>query len=120
MNHRLRALGPAMYAKSATMFFLQFYTLQYFGATGDSLGQRSPLSALMYSKAPSINLSSPVDFVDGLTDTHKTVNDIRIPRGHLTNKEKKLKTTRMWASVQPNGGPAEYRRRPLFNAAKFG
>jgi len=26
----------------------------------------------------------------------------------------------MWASAQRNGRPAEYRRRPLFNAAKFG
>ena len=26
----------------------------------------------------------------------------------------------MWANAQPNGRPAEYRRRPLFNAAKFG
>jgi len=26
----------------------------------------------------------------------------------------------MWANVQPDGRPAEYRWRPLFNAAKFG
>jgi len=26
----------------------------------------------------------------------------------------------MWANAQPDGRPAEYRRRPLFNAAKFG
>jgi len=29
-------------------------------------------------------------------------------------------TTRMWANAQRNGRPAEYRWRPLFNAAKFG
>ena len=29
-------------------------------------------------------------------------------------------TTRMWASAQRDGRPAEYRWRPLFNAAKFG
>ena len=28
--------------------------------------------------------------------------------------------TRMWANAQPDGRPAEYRWRPLFNAAKFG
>ena len=28
--------------------------------------------------------------------------------------------TRMWASAQPDGRPAEHRWRPLFNAAKFG
>ena len=26
----------------------------------------------------------------------------------------------MWANAQPDGRPAEYRWRPLFNAAKFG
>jgi len=29
-------------------------------------------------------------------------------------------TTRMWASAQRDGRPAEYRWCPLFNAAKFG
>ena len=29
-------------------------------------------------------------------------------------------TTRMWAIAQRDGRPAEYRWRPLFNAAKFG
>jgi len=28
--------------------------------------------------------------------------------------------TRMWANAQLDGHPAEYRWRPLFNAAKFG
>jgi len=32
----------------------------------------------------------------------------------------KLKPTRMWANAQRGGRPAEYRWRPLFNAAKFG
>ena len=26
----------------------------------------------------------------------------------------------MWANAQPDGRPAQYRWRPLFNAAKFG
>jgi len=34
-----------------------------------------------------------------------------------TNIKKELE---MWASVQHDGHPAEYRWRPLFNAAKFG
>jgi len=36
--------------------------------------------------------------------------------------QKKMETaaTRMWAIAQRDGCPAEYRWRPLFNAAKFG
>ena len=30
------------------------------------------------------------------------------------------KITRMWTNAQLDGRPAEYRWRPLFNAAKFG
>ena len=30
------------------------------------------------------------------------------------------KQLEMWANAQRDGRPAEYRRRPLFNAAKFG
>ena len=30
------------------------------------------------------------------------------------------KKLEMWANAQPDGRPAEYRWRPLFNAAKFG
>jgi len=32
----------------------------------------------------------------------------------------KTATTRMWANAKRDGRPAEYRRRPLFNAAKCG
>jgi len=32
----------------------------------------------------------------------------------------KKEETRMWANAQRDGRPAEYRWRPLFNAAKFG
>jgi len=35
-------------------------------------------------------------------------------------KERKKEGTRMWANAQRDGRPAEYRWRPLFNAAKFG
>ena len=32
----------------------------------------------------------------------------------------KLVKLEMWANAQPDGRPAEYMWRPLFNAAKFG
>ena len=35
-------------------------------------------------------------------------------------KKKKEEELEMWANAQRDGRPAEYRRRPLFNAAKFG
>ena len=38
----------------------------------------------------------------------------------LAINERKHYLTRMWANAQRNGRPAEYRWRPLFNAAKFG
>jgi len=34
-------------------------------------------------------------------------------------KKKEEDRTRMWAKAQRDGRPAEYRWRPLFNAAKF-
>jgi len=37
-----------------------------------------------------------------------------------TELEARHTVTRMWANAQPDGRPAEYRWRPLFNAAKFG
>jgi len=37
----------------------------------------------------------------------------------LADAAKRTKT-RMWANAQRDGRPAEYRWRPLFNAAKFG
>jgi len=43
-------------------------------------------------------------------------------RGEKTDDAKRLMETltRMWANAQRDGRPAEYRWRPLFNAAKFG
>jgi len=41
-------------------------------------------------------------------------------RASVTYMPVKLITTRMWATAQPDGRPAEHRWRPLFNAAKFG
>ena len=38
----------------------------------------------------------------------------------LTPVTSKITVSRMWANAQRDGRPAEYRLRPLFNAAKFG
>jgi len=35
-------------------------------------------------------------------------------------KKKKKEKLQMWVNAQRDGRPAEYRWRPLFNAAKFG
>jgi len=44
--------------------------------------------------------------------------DIQSPTAEIgRGKKKKLE---MWANAQPDGRPAEYMWRPLFNAAKFG
>jgi len=42
-------------------------------------------------------------------------------RKYRSNKWRVIQTlTRMWANAQRDGRPAEYRWRPMFNAAKFG
>jgi len=53
---------------------------------------------------------------------HKPFIRHRFPSGLTTYVVLRcgLITTRMWASAQRDGCPAEYRWRPLFNAAKFG
>jgi len=51
-----------------------------------------------------------------MVDTHSATAEIR--RGKKL--ERKKKETRMWVNAQRDGRPAEYRWRPLFNAAKFG
>ena len=45
----------------------------------------------------------------------------RFPR-YLSDKQNEKKTNKleMWANAERDGHPAEYRWRPLFNAAKFG
>jgi len=49
-----------------------------------------------------------------------------VPKTNTTNNvgqcttEHRTVTTRMWANAQPDGRPAKYSWRPLFNAAKFG
>ena len=48
-------------------------------------------------------------------DTHK----ILVGTSHQLQQQTQYKT-RMWANAQRDGRPAEHRRCPLFNAAKFG
>jgi len=50
---------------------------------------------------------------------------VRLVNMHVNVRQKveiykEHNTTRMWANAQRDGRPAEYRWRPLFNAAKFG
>jgi len=53
----------------------------------------------------------PANLLYGAEETkpNKKVNN--------TGKMAKTHTTRMWANAQRDGRPAEYRWRPLFNAA---
>ena len=44
---------------------------------------------------------------------------LAIKLANLYHKETETGKTRMWANAQRDGRPAEYRWRPLFNAAKF-
>jgi len=49
--------------------------------------------------------------------------DIQSPTAEIRlgeEKRRKKKELEMWANAQRDGHPAEYRWRPLFNAAKFG
>jgi len=38
----------------------------------------------------------------------------------LSTQKHRINKLEMWANAQRDGRPAEYRWRPLFNAAKFG
>jgi len=54
-----------------------------------------------------------------MVDIQSAAAEIR--RGKKEERKKKQhKNTRMWATVQRDGRPAEYGWRPLFNAATFG
>ena len=54
------------------------------------------------------------------TDTQTHVTTIHFVSSTTYAKCNKPKKNRMWATGQRDGRPAEYRWRPLFNAAKFG
>ena len=51
-----------------------------------------------------------------MVDIQSAAAEIR--RGKKERRKKK--ELEMWANAQTDGRPAEYRWRPLFNAAKFG
>jgi len=51
-----------------------------------------------------------------MVDIQSATAEIR--RG-IKKTEREIET-KMWANEQPDGRPAEYRWRPLLNAAKFG
>ena len=53
-----------------------------------------------------------------MVDIHSATAEIR--RGKKEEEQEEEERTRMWANAQRDGRPAEYRWRPLFNAAKFG
>jgi len=47
----------------------------------------------------------------------RSMIDIRSATAEIRRGKEDLE---IWANAQRDGRPAEYRRRPLFNAAKFG
>jgi len=53
-------------------------------------------------------------------DCYSQLNLLRGTIKKEKNKETNEKQLEMWANAQRDGRPAEYRWRPLFNAAKFG
>jgi len=53
-----------------------------------------------------------------MPDIQSATAEIR--QGKKIEEDRKKDRTRMWASAQRDGRPAEYRWRFLFNAAKFG
>ena len=56
-----------------------------------------------------------------MVDIQSPSAEIRRGKKEEEEEGKKLQDeTRMWANAQRDGRPAEYRWRPLFNAAKFG
>ena len=49
-----------------------------------------------------------------------TVTNVSTYNGNAGQQSKNIQKLEMWANAQRDGRPAEYRWRPLFNAAKFG
>ena len=69
---------------------------------------------LLDQKVPDINepiLDTPVPYISTLVLTPSKTTKVKTVKSIVT---------RMWANAQPDGRPAKYRWRPLFNAAKFG
>jgi len=51
---------------------------------------------------------------------HLYVRSIAMRHKRKCDKHRNVTKTRMWANAQRDGRPAEYKWRPLFNAAKCG
>jgi len=49
-----------------------------------------------------------------------SMTDIQSAAAEIRREKKKEAELEMWANAQRDGRHAEYRRRPLFDAAKFG
>jgi len=73
-------------------------------------------------------INCPDKLINRLDDLLICPDNLLIRPDRLINRTtmsaRRLRTkqyrNRMWANAQRNGRPAEYRWRPLFNAAKFG
>jgi len=50
----------------------------------------------------------------------RSMVDIQSATADIRRGKKEKEESRMWAKAQRDGRPAEYRWRPLFNAATFG
>jgi len=68
--------------------------------------------------------SAKVRFINALNNNNNNHHQKQTSTQLLINKKLLLKVKknkiRMWANAQRDGRPAEYRWRPMFNAAKFG
>jgi len=63
-----------------------------------------------------VTLSDPFPaLIQGVNE--QGIRPTRVPRPKAQPTQNRLE---MWANIQRDGRPAEYRWRPLFNAAKFG
>jgi len=93
----------------ADLFFT--YKLVFGAAATNQLYLPSCKSSIRFNSYPYHVLSTWNDLSPSETDFSS------LTRFKLSLTPKQLE---MWANAQPDGRPAEYRWRPLFNAAKFG
>jgi len=55
-----------------------------------------------------------------MVNIQSATTEIRRGKKEEEEEKKKQDEIRMWANAQRDGRPAEYRWRPMFNAAEFG
>ena len=82
------------------------------------LSHKTDLTALLAHSIPKKFDISDYEFVYRIGKILFVNSASRLYKKYV--KYLKQKRTRMWANAQRDGRPAEYRWRPLFNAAKFG